>query len=61
MVFQTSKSHDVVDIMHYHISAAGRYGGTWSGAERAYRDIMRDPNNINFVTVLRDPRSHLIR
>lgn len=59
--YQTKKSGDVVDIMHYHITPKGNYGGKWAQAEKYYRDIMRDPDNINFVTVLREPRSHVIR
>lgn len=61
MCCQTRETGDVVDIMHYHITAFGNYRGTWSEAERAYRAIMRDPDDVNFMTVLRDPRSHLIR
>lgn len=61
MCYQTRDTGDVVDIMHYHISGHGKYQGNWSKAKRHYRDIMRDPDNINYVTVLRDPRSHLIR
>lgn len=47
--------------MHYHITPKGQYAGTWSDAVKYYRGIMRHPNRINFVTVLREPRSHLLR
>ena len=60
-VNQVMKSGELVDIMHYHISARGRYHGRWFRAEQQYRDIMRDPDNVNFVTLIREPRSHLIR
>lgn len=46
--------------MHYHISGRGQYDGTWSDALEYYRQIMRDPDNINFITMLREPRSHLL-
>lgn len=46
--------------MHYHISGRGQYSGSWPDALNQYRQIMRDPDNINFVTVLREPRSHLL-
>lgn len=46
--------------MHYHISYTGQYRGTWSDALDCYKQIMRDPDNINFVTVLREPRAHLL-
>ncbi|CBJ29126.1 hypothetical protein Esi_0135_0018 [Ectocarpus siliculosus] len=47
--------------MHYHISHSGEYTGTWPQAENYFRRIMRHPDSINFVTVLREPRSHLLR
>lgn len=58
---QTQETGQVVDIMHYHISPSGQYWGTWSKAAEYYRDIMRYPNRINYITVLREPRSHLLR
>ncbi len=48
------------DIMHYHLSAFGQYTGTWKNAEVAYRKILRDPEKVNFITVMREPRSHLL-
>lgn len=47
--------------MHYHITANGHYKGSWSNAVKYYRRIMRHPDQINFVTALREPRSHLLR
>lgn len=46
--------------MHYHMSVFGDYDGTWRQAEMRYREIMRDPLHVNFITVLREPRSHLL-
>ncbi|CAN0081990.1 unnamed protein product, partial [Ectocarpus sp. 6 AP-2014] len=57
---QTRKSGERVDVMHYHISHSGEYTGTWPQAENYFRRIMRHPDSINFVTVLREPRSHLL-
>ncbi|CAN0308363.1 unnamed protein product, partial [Ectocarpus sp. 4 AP-2014] len=57
---QTRKSGELVDVMHYHISHSGEYTGTWPQAENYFRRIMRHPDSINFVTVLREPRSHLL-
>ncbi|CAM9406123.1 unnamed protein product, partial [Ectocarpus sp. 12 AP-2014] len=49
-----------VDLMHYHITPNAQYEGTWKDAVTYYRTIMRNPDDINFVTVLREPRSHLL-
>ncbi|CAM9325575.1 unnamed protein product [Ectocarpus sp. 12 AP-2014] len=57
---ETIQSGQRVDLMHYHISARGQYKGTWNKAVTYYRKIMRNPDDINFVTVLREPRSHLL-
>ncbi|CAM9357794.1 unnamed protein product [Ectocarpus fasciculatus] len=57
---QTRKSGEFVDVMHYHISHSGEYKSTWPQAENYFRRIMRYPDSINFVTVLREPRSHLL-
>ncbi|CAM9489564.1 unnamed protein product [Scytosiphon promiscuus] len=48
------------DIMHYHISVFGQYKGTWNDVEQAYRRILRHPDEVNFITVLREPRTHLL-
>eukprot|EP00903_Cladosiphon_okamuranus_P017350 g15984.t1 len=48
------------DIMHYHISPSGWYDGTWQEAEQNYRKILRDSKPVNFITLMREPRSHLI-
>ena len=47
--------------MHYHMSVFGHYGGTWNEAEDYYRRIMRDSEKVNFITVMREPRNHLLR
>eukprot|EP00752_Nemacystus_decipiens_P007990 g7138.t1 len=57
---KTKQSRQLVDIMHYHITPKGQYRGTWDEAAKYYRGIMRHPDRINFVTVLREPRSHLL-
>eukprot|EP00904_Undaria_pinnatifida_P012659 jgi/Undpi1/8523/HiC_scaffold_25.g10990.m1 len=53
-------SRERVDIMHYHISGNGHLSGSWSDAYDNYLRIMQDPDHINFVTVMREPRSHFI-
>ena len=50
-----------VDIMHQYVSPNGHLDGHWADAKEKYRGVMRDPDNINFVTVMREPRSHFIR
>lgn len=47
--------------MHYHITVFGQYSGVWQDAEQQYRQLMRDPENVNFITIVREPRSHLLR
>lgn len=47
--------------MHYHVSPFGQYDGTWEEAENAYRGILRESEAVNFITVMREPRSHLLR
>lgn len=49
------------DIMHYHLSAFGQFDGSWRQAEQAYRRILRNTKAVNFITVVREPRSHLLR
>eukprot|EP00904_Undaria_pinnatifida_P009917 jgi/Undpi1/6055/HiC_scaffold_20.g08540.m1 len=49
-----------VDIMHYHIGTSFHLGYKWNAAAEQYKAIMRDPDNINFVTILREPRSHFL-
>lgn len=55
------KKSQRVDIMHYHISPRGHLRYKWADAQESYRGIMRDPDNINFITVMREPRSHFLR
>ena len=57
---QTQASQKVVDIMHYHIGDAGPLIGTWDEAKDLYKKILRDPENINFFTIFREPREHLM-
>ena len=47
--------------MHYHMSVFGQYEGTWNEAEDYYRRIMRDSERVNFISVMREPRNHLLR
>lgn len=49
------------DIMHYHVSPFGQYDGTWQEAEDAYSKILRESEPISFITVMREPRNHLLR
>ena len=46
--------------MHYHIGTSFHLGYKWNAAAEQYKAIMRDPDNINFVTILREPRSHFL-
>ena len=50
-----------VDIMHYHISPKGHFQGNWPKARENYRRLMRHPDSINFITMMREPRSHFLR
>lgn len=49
-----------VDIMHYHIDTDTPRQEKWGSAKEHYRDVMRYPDDINFVTILRDPRDRLL-
>ena len=50
-----------VDVMHYHMGVGRNYvTPPWEVNDRLYRRIMRDPDHINYVTILREPREHLI-
>ncbi|CAN0386062.1 unnamed protein product, partial [Discosporangium mesarthrocarpum] len=57
---QVEASGKRVDLMHYHYAWNGFYKGTWQQAEENYGRIMADPDNINFVTVLREPVTHFL-
>lgn len=46
--------------MHYHIGTSWSLDHTWSVIVEHYKTIMRDPDNINFVTIFREPRSHFL-
>ncbi|CAM9134852.1 unnamed protein product, partial [Ectocarpus sp. 8 AP-2014] len=49
-----------VDVMVYHVAKFDQFALSWDQNERLYRDIMRDPENINYVTIFRDPREQLV-
>ncbi|CAM9307103.1 unnamed protein product [Ectocarpus sp. 4 AP-2014] len=49
-----------VDIMHYHIDTDTPRQERWGSAKEHYRDVMRYPDDINFITILRDPRDRLL-
>ena len=50
-----------VDIMHYHISGRGHLKDSWSNAHKNYLRILRNPDGVSFITVMREPRSHFLR
>lgn len=47
--------------MHYHMSVFGQFDGSWQQAENYYKQILREEERVNFITVLREPRKHLLR
>ena len=51
-----------VDMIHYHICGplAGLHNRDWEDIESGYKAIMRDPENINYMTIIREPREHLL-
>ena len=51
-----------VDIIHYHICGpkVGLHNRDWEDIESGYKAIMRDPENIIYVTIIREPREHLL-
>lgn len=57
---KTQESQKFVDIMHYHIGDAGPLAGTWDEAKGMYKQVLRDPENINYITIFREPREHLL-
>lgn len=57
---QTQDSQKFVDIMHYHIGDAGPLASTWDEAKDMYKQVLRDPENINYLTIFREPREHLL-
>ncbi|CAN0062198.1 unnamed protein product [Pylaiella littoralis] len=49
------------DIMHYHIDTTDTpKQEPWAKARELYKDVMRDPENINFITIFREPRDRLL-
>ncbi|CAM9404122.1 unnamed protein product [Ascophyllum nodosum] len=51
-----------VDMIHYHICGplAGLHNRNREDIESGYKAIMRDPENINYITIIREPREHLL-
>eukprot|EP00903_Cladosiphon_okamuranus_P020271 g18603.t1 len=49
-----------VDIMHYHHAWNGFYSGTWDQAKVKYSKIMSEEDDVNYVTVLREPVAHYL-
>lgn len=58
--FQIAKQGRRVDIMHYHHAWNGFYSGTWDEAKVKYSKIMSDQEDVNYVTVLREPVAHYL-
>ncbi|CAM9891608.1 unnamed protein product [Ascophyllum nodosum] len=46
--------------MHLHIGNPFNLKCTWEEVRDRYRTVMRDPDNINFVTIVREPREHVL-
>lgn len=46
--------------MHYHIDTDTPRQESWAKARELYKDVMRDPDNINFITIFREPRDRLL-
>ncbi|CAM9665132.1 unnamed protein product [Ascophyllum nodosum] len=59
-VKQVAQAGKRVDIMHYHHAWNGFYSGTWEDARSKYARIMSDQNEVNYVTVLREPIGHYL-
>lgn len=57
---QIAKQGRRVDIMHYHHAWNGFYSGTWAQAKAKYSKIMSDHDDVNYVTVLREPVAHYL-
>ena len=57
---QAKRTNQKFDLMHYHLDAKGKLRGTWKEAVTGYRKIMQDSNHIYWLTILREPREHLL-
>lgn len=58
---QTRANQTRFDIMHYHIDTTDTpKQEPWAKARELYKDVMRDPENINFITIFREPRDRLL-
>jgi len=49
-----------VDVMPHHVIRRAEFSPPWEVTDKLYRRVMRDPDSINYVTLLREPREHLI-
>ncbi|CAM9433324.1 unnamed protein product [Ectocarpus sp. 8 AP-2014] len=59
---KTRESRKRLDIMHYRIDInTTSQPERWSQAKGRYGDVMRDPNNLNCITLFREPRDLLLR
>lgn len=54
------ESRTFLDIMHYHIDTPTPRQKRWALVKEHYKGVMRDPQHINFVTILREPRDRLL-
>lgn len=50
----------VVDIWSYHMGHWNALGLPWEQNVELFRTIMRDPDHINYVSVFREPKEHLV-
>lgn len=55
---KTQERGQRVDIFHYHHVWDGYFRSNWDSAKSNFRDIMADPEDIAYVTVLREPLQH---
>lgn len=54
------QSGERVDVMHYHYTVSGSFQGRWAQATSMYEKIMQQDERINYITVVRNPRSHFL-
>ncbi|CAM9901827.1 unnamed protein product, partial [Ectocarpus fasciculatus] len=58
-VQQVQERGQRVDVMHYHVHE-GIWEGTWEDNTKMYQQIMQYAEPINYITVVRSPREHLL-
>ena len=46
--------------MHYHYTDFGLYTRSWQQATAMYEKIMQEDERINYISVVRDARSHFL-